>query len=99
MKYTILLVALLFVASAFTFRLRSKAHARVTCPALEALDQSYTDAAEVCGPEAGAYMRDNGLTYAEANEYYYTCMGEKMGLEGTREAINQAWDDTESTCE
>ena len=99
MKYTILLVALLLVSSTFTFRLRSKAHARVTCPALEALDQSYTDADEVCGPETRAYMSDNGATYAEANVYYYTCMGEKMGLEGTREAINQAWDDTESTCQ
>ena len=100
MKYTALLVVLLFVASAFTFRFRSRARdIYETCPALAALDQSYTDAAEVCGPQTGAYMSDTGVSYAEANVYYYTCMGEKMGLEGTREAIDQAWIDTESTCE
>ena len=98
MKYTILLVALLFVASAFTFRLRSKAHARVSCPAMDALDQKYVEADVKCAPLTDAYMEETGVGWGEADLYYYSCLGPEMGLEGTEAAIDQAFSDAYATC-
>ena len=98
MKYTVLLVALLFLASAFTFRLRSRAHARVTCPAMDALDAEYTTASDKCAPLTDAYIDETGANWHDADIYYYNCIGTEMGLDGTEAAIDQAFREAHATC-
>ena len=99
MRYTILLVALLFLASAFTFRLRSRAQAHLAdCPAMDTLDQAYVAAGEKCAPLTDAYIEETGANWHDADIHYYSWIGTEMGLEGTEEAIDAAFQAAYTGC-
>ena len=93
------MVALLFLGSAFTFRLRSRAQGYLAdCPAMDALDLKYTDASVKCAPLTDAYIKETGANWHDANIHYYSCVGTEMGLGGTEEAIDEAFQAAYTGC-
>ena len=83
MKYSILLIAVLLIASVMTFRTRNRFHARVTdCAEMMALDDAYTNASLTCGPQASEEASSSG---GDFNELFYACISSELGMSSIQE--------------
>ena len=97
MKYLVLIIAMLLIASVMTFRTRSRsrAHARLTdCPAMEDLNTQIGAASDACGHFYNLIFTE-GFEAAEAK--YNNCVASEVGF-ATYAELEQEINDVSSTC-
>ena len=98
MKYSVLIITMLLIASVMTFRTRSRsrAHARLTdCAALDELTEQLEAADGVCYLQAQHSFSSGGFDAVRAA--YASCVASELGFASSDELTQHA-DEVQSSC-